>query len=211
MSAQNKIYHPWLAPFAVSAALAITSASSTAHADSNAIRGPDFGRGMTFVFGWPEASRVLWFRPNIGFTQEVRVPWDAFGAGIGFRGTLVGRPRGWAWVAQASAGFLLTTWHVGMALTASVSTQIRLRTERIFFAMGTAVPMAYRLNSPNDMRVPVQGELWFAAHTGPFWFGVQTAIGAAFSPGQNAGLVMQGGLVAALEFPVRFPRTLREW
>jgi hypothetical protein len=186
----------------VAAALVLALSPAVAQADANAIRGPNLGRSLAFDFGWPDASRVLWMRPWLGVTQEVRVPYDAFGLGVATRVTLAGRPRGWGLEAQFSAGFLATVLLPGMAITASASTQLRWRSERLFFAMGTAVPAAWRLTPPNEWRVPVQGELWFAFRAGPFWFGATTAIGAALSPGQLGGMLMQGGLYAALPLPL---------
>ena len=191
---------PTLTLIAATIVLATLTQSTNAHADVNAIRGPNLGESLAFDVGVPDASGVLWLRPSLGITGEVRVPWDAFGLGVATRATLVGRPRGWGLEAQFSAGFSLMTWRPGMAITASASTQVRWRSDRFFFGMGTAVPAAFRLNSPNDMRIPVQGELWFAFRAGPVWFGGTTAIGVALSPTELAASLMQGGVYIAIPF-----------
>jgi hypothetical protein len=187
----------WLAP---ALAFAFALAPVAGHAEPGAIRGPDLGNSVVFVVGAPESSRAVWLRPYLAITQEVRVPYDAFGLGVGLRRSIVGGPRGWAWDAQIGAGFLVPTLLPGVALTLTPSTSLRLRGEWAYFSMGLVAPMAARLNAPNDVRLPVQGELWLAFRVGPLWIGAMTAIGATFSPGANAALLIQGAGYIAIPY-----------
>jgi hypothetical protein len=184
------------------ALIAVTLALSarTAHAEPTAARGPDLGTSVVFLAGLPEASRVVWIRPQLAITQEMRVPYDAFGLGVALRAPLFGRPRGWGMDGQLGAGVLAMTLVPGAALTLTPSAILRRRGEHTYFGMGLAAPMAARLNAPNDVRIPVQGELWFAFRAGPLWLGAMTAIGATISPGANAALLMQVGGYLAIPY-----------
>ncbi|MDP3275439.1 MAG: hypothetical protein Q8Q09_09615 [Deltaproteobacteria bacterium] len=175
------------------ASLALTLRAAPAHADPSALRAPTLGPAIAFVVAAPESSRAVWLRPWLAITQEVRLPFDAFGLGVGLRRTLAGRERGWALDVQLGAGFMVPTLYPGLALTLSPSTSIRVRGDNLWFSMGLAAPAAIRLNDTRDMRLPLQGELWFAFRAGPIWLGAMTAIGAVFAPSQSAALLMQGG------------------
>jgi hypothetical protein len=184
------------------ALLAATTAlhARLAQAEPNAARGPDLGTSVVFLAGLPEASRAVWLRPFLAITQEMRAPYDAFGLGVALRTTLFGRPRGWGMDGQLGAGVLAMTLAPGAALTLTPSAILRRRWEHTYFGMGLAAPMAARLNAPNDVRLPVQGELWFAFRAGPLWLGATTAIGATLSPGANAALLMQAGGYLAIPY-----------
>lgn len=183
------------------AAIACSLAWTTqASAEGLAIRGPNLGRSVVFVEGVPESSRAVWVRPWLAITQEQRNPYDAFGLGVGVRHTITGGARGWALEVQAHAGFTALTLLPGVAFTLAPSTHVRVRSDGVWFSMGLAAPFAARLNSPNDLRIPLQGELWLAFRAGPVWLGAMTAAGASFAPSGPAALVMQGAGYLAIPF-----------
>ncbi len=185
---------------AAGCACALWASARDSSAESLAVRGPDLGQSVVFVEGAPESSRAVWIRPWLAITQEWRAPYDAFGVGVGLRRTIAGGPRGWALEAQLGAGVLALTLLPGVALTLAPSTHVRVRGDNLWFSMGLAAPAAFRLNAPNDLRFPVQGELWFAFRAGPVWLGLMTAIGATFAPNTTAALVMQGAGYVAIPF-----------
>jgi hypothetical protein len=185
---------------AMSAALAAAVASSSAQAEFAAVRAPELGASIAFVEGAPESSRALWIKPWLAITQETRMPFDALGLGIGLRHTLVGRERGWALGLQMGAGFIVPTLRPGVALAFAPSTNVRFRSEGVWFSMGLAAPSTVRFDAPLDLRVPAQGELWLAFRAGPLWIGATAAMGVAFSPGANAGLLVQGAGLIAVPF-----------
>jgi hypothetical protein len=189
-----------LASIAAACALSHWLASQSAAAEGLAVRGPNLGQSVVFVEGAPESSRAVWIRPWLAITQEWRSPYDAVGLGLGLRHTIVGGPRGWGLDAQMAAGWLVTTLLPGVAFTLAPSTHVRARTEGFWFSMGIAAPMAVRLNAPQALKVPVQGELWLAFRAGPVWLGAMTAIGASFSETGAASLVMQGAGYIAIPF-----------
>lgn len=184
----------------VTAALATLALSRAARAEGLSARGPNLGNAVVFVEGAPEASRAVWIRPWLAITQEQRMPFDAFGLGAAMRTTIAGGPRGWALEAQFAAGFTVPTLLPGVAVWIAPSTHVRVRGERVWFSMGLASPSAVLLSAPNDLRFPLQGELWLAFRVGPVWLGAMTAAGANLVPQRPASMVIQGAAYVSIPF-----------
>jgi|LNFM01.1.fsa_nt_gb hypothetical protein len=185
---------------ALFAALAALFAATDARADSSVIRGPDLGTSVTLFEGYPVSSRAAWIRPWLALTYQQRMPFDAFGAGVGVRRTIAGGPRGWALSVQLGGGLSFATLYPGAVLEFSPSTNLRVRGDWAYFSMGLAVPAALRLDATGDVRIPVQGELWLAFRTGPVWIGAMAAMGVTFVPNASSALSLQGGAYIAIPY-----------